>query len=82
VEHDTLAAVGQTLLAELRDKARRLGLQRRHQHAPRPVPRNLGQRVENRARLVKRGERGIVLHGVSLLWLPPVVQEVSARLVA
>lgn len=67
VADDALAPVGQKLFAELRDEACRLRLQCRHQHLPRALTRNLGQRVDDGSGLVRRGDRGIFLHGVSLL---------------
>ena len=67
VADNALPPVGQVLLVKLRNEARRLGLQRHHQHLARTLEGDLGQRVAYRSRLVKRGDRGIVLHGVSLL---------------
>jgi hypothetical protein len=43
--HDPLPAVRQRLLGMMRDEGVGLGSQRRGQHAPRPVARDLGQRV-------------------------------------
>jgi len=62
-----LTPVGQALLGILCDEARRLRLERGGQHLAGAVARDLGQRVEDRSGLVKWADRGIVLHGVSLL---------------
>ena len=45
----------------------RLSPECRCQHLARALPRDLGQRIEDRSGLVKRGNHGIVFHGVSLL---------------
>jgi hypothetical protein len=65
--HDPLAAVRQGLFGMLRDEGIGLGPQRRRQHAARALTRDLGQRILHGSGLVKRGDRGIVVHGVSLL---------------
>ena len=67
VPDDALAPVRQQLIAEKRHEARGLGLQRRHQHPARALAGDLGQRVDDRTRLVKGDDRGIVVQGVSLL---------------
>jgi hypothetical protein len=65
--HDPLTAVRQRLLGMLRDEGVGFGPQRRRQHPPGAVARDLGQRIVHGSGLVKRGDRGIVVHGVSLL---------------
>ena len=64
---DALAAISQTLVGEAGDEARRFCPERRGQHLARALAGDLGQRIEDRSGLVKLGDRGIVLHGVSLL---------------
>lgn len=60
VPHHTLAAIGKPVFGKLRDKAVGLRFQRRHQHAPRPIPGDLGQRINDRTRLAEGDDRGIV----------------------
>jgi hypothetical protein len=67
MSHDALAPVGQAFIIKLGDEARRLGLERDRQHPVRAFAGDLGQRIDDRSGLVKRGDRGIVFHGVSLL---------------
>ena len=57
----------ETRVAEAGDEARSFGPERLGQHLARALEGDLGQRIEHRSRLAKRGDRGIVLHDVSLL---------------
>jgi hypothetical protein len=63
-QRNLLARVGKTnkLVVSAVVKTARLGFRRRHQHLTRPITRNIRQRVEDRPRLVKLADHGIVLH--------------------
>ncbi len=65
--HDSLPPVCQPFLGELVEEGLDLGLESGREHAARPFPGDLGERILDGIRLAKRDDAGIVLHGVSLL---------------
>ena len=60
--NDALAAIGEQVCGKPGDKAVSFRFQRRHQHAARPIAGDLRQRVNDRTRLAKGDDRGIVCH--------------------